>query len=110
MGAAPANSQFKDCGRSGRGNRLGTSARANRSSAARGRTQPASERLDYRTEPVGPLKVSPSFHTFCGKVCEDRLIACPKFLSRNTSSKLHSRVTWLDVFSFKNLQSRNDSH
>ncbi len=32
------------------------------------------------------------------------------FCLRNTSSKLHSRVTWLDVFSFKNLQSRNVHH
>src|SRR5712692_9603896 len=29
------------------------------------------------------------------------------FCLRNTSSKLHSRVTWLDVFSVKNLHSRN---
>ena len=29
----------------------------------------------------GAIKSFRSFHTFCGKVCEDRLMACPKFLS-----------------------------
>src|SRR6266404_1357947 len=29
----------------------------------------------------GAIKIFPSFHTFCGKVCEDRLMACHKFLS-----------------------------